>query len=66
MRVVRHIQEAKITHHILIYTEPKYYHIIKPDKMIYHSKLVDFVPFSWLLRAYKSCLLIPIPLSSFS
>ena len=34
MRVVRHIREAKITHHILIYIEPKYYHIIKPDKMI--------------------------------
>ena len=27
MRVVRHIREAKITHHILIYIEPKYYHI---------------------------------------
>ena len=34
MRVVRLIREAKITHHILIYIEPKYYHIIKPDKMI--------------------------------
>ena len=41
MRVVRHIREAKIAHHTLIYIEPKYYHIIKPDKMICLSKLLE-------------------------
>ena len=41
MRVVRHIREAKIAHHTLIYIETKYYHMIKPDKMICHSKLVE-------------------------